>query len=317
MRKIPVIVIVGPTAVGKTSLSVELAKRFSGEIVSGDSMQIYKGMHIASAAPDEEEKEGIPHHLFEFLARQDSYSVAEYTADAKRVIFDIADRGKLPVIVGGTGLYISSLINNIRFTEEPTDEELRRRLSEEYDAVGGETMLRRLEAVDPEAAAGIHPNNKKRVIRALEIYKTTGKTITRQNAESKAEPSPFIPFIIGLKSYDRQFIYDRINKRVDIMLEKGILDEARAAYEAGGSKTSTQAIGHKEFFPYFEGEISLEEAIETLKRETRRYAKRQLTWFSRDNRTEWIDIDTAEDVLSSALLILERKGYFEQAASNN
>lgn len=311
LMKTSIIAIVGPTATGKTSLSVALAKKLGGEIISADSMQIYKGMHIASAAPDTEEKQGIAHHLFEFLEREESYSVAEYVSDANKKIEEIKNRGNVPVLVGGTGLYISSLIDNVSFAEEECDSALREELSLEYDRIGSEEMIKRLSEFDPESAKRIHPNNKKRVIRAFEVYKLTGRTITEQNEQSKKEPSPYIPYIIGLKAEDREFLYERINRRVDIMLENGLLEEAKAAYDLRGSKTSVQAIGHKEFFPYFDGEISLEVAVETLKRETRRYAKRQLTWFGRDERTEWIDIDRTEDVLSDALKILERKGYFE------
>lgn len=309
--KTPIIAIVGPTATGKTSLSIGLAKKLGGEIISADSMQIYKGMHIASAAPDEQEKENIPHHLFEFLERDKSYSVAEYVKDAHAKISEVVKRNKVPIFVGGTGLYISSLIDNVSFTEEQTDDLLRTELSLEYDRIGGEEMIKKLSEFDPVAAGNIHPNNKKRVIRAFEVYKLTGKTITEQNDNSKKEPSPYIPYIIGLKAEDREYLYDRINRRVDIMLEKGILEEAKEAFVNSGSATSVQAIGHKEFFPYFEVKTSLDEAVETLKRETRRYAKRQLTWFSRDERTNWIDIDKTDDVLSDALKILERNGYFE------
>ncbi len=309
--KTPVIAVVGPTATGKTSLSVELAKITQSEIISADSMQIYRGMHIASAAPDEEEKRGIPHHLFEFLQRDETYSVAEYVRDAAAVCEDIKARGKTPLFVGGTGLYISSFIDNISFSEDKTDPTLREEIINEYDAVGPEEMLRRLAVFDPRSAAAIHPNNKKRVVRAFEIYRSTGRTLTEQNELSRKLPSRYTPYIIGLKAEDRQFIYDRIDKRVDIMLENGLLAEAETAFLEGSSKTAGGAIGHKEFFPYFRGEIPLEEAVETLKRETRRYAKRQLTWFGRDPRTEWINIDTADDVLSEAVKILERKGYFE------
>ena len=309
--KTPVIAVVGPTATGKTSLSVELAKITGSEIISADSMQIYCGMHIASAAPDDEEKKGVPHHLFEFLQRDEAYSVAEYVRDAATVCEDIKKRGKTPLFVGGTGLYVSSFIDNISFAEDKTDPSLREEISDEYDAVGGEEMIRRLALFDETAALAIHPNNKKRVVRAFEIYRSTGRTMTEQNENSKTEPSPYIPYIIGLKAEDRQFIYDRIDRRVDIMLENGLLAEAESAFLEGSSETAVQAIGHKEFFPYFRGEISLDEAVETLKRETRRYAKRQLTWFGRDPRTEWINIDTAEDVLSEAVKILERKGYFD------
>lgn len=305
--KIPIIVIVGPTASGKTALSVAIAKKYGGEIISADSMQIYRDMHIASAAPDEEEKEGITHHLFEFLGRDESYSVAEYVKDASNVIREIYGRGKLPVIVGGTGLYINSLIDNVHFTEEETDPTLRASLEREYDTVGGEEMIKKLSAFDPKTAEKLHPNNKKRIIRAFEVYMQTGLTITEQNAVSKLEESPFEPCVIGLKTEDRQYLYDRINLRVDIMLENGLLQEAEKAYKMRGSATSAQAIGHKEFFPYFNGEASLEETVETLKMETRRYAKRQLTWFSRDERINWINIDKTENALAEASIIIERK----------
>ncbi len=310
-KKIPIIAVVGPTATGKTALSVALAERLSAEIISCDSMQIYKGMHIASAAPDEEEKGRIPHHLFEFLDSSQTYSVAEYVKDANKVIRDIVKRGKRPVLVGGTGLYVTSLIDNIMFTEGQTDVLLRQRLEAEYDTIGAEAMIERLKSFDAESARTIHPNNKKRVVRAFEIYEQTGKTMTEQLKNSRSQESPYIPYIIGLKSFDRSVIYDRINQRVDHMLERGLLEEAKRAFQKPGSETAVQAIGHKEFFGYFKGECSLEEAVELLKRETRRYAKRQLTWFGRDERTEWIDIDKTEDIVASAVTILERKGYFE------
>lgn len=309
--RIPVIAIVGPTATGKTSLSIDLAEKLGGEIISCDSMQIYKEMHIASAAPDEEEKRGIPHHLFEFLSRNENYSVAKYVKDAHRKVAEVKERGRVPIFVGGTGLYISSFIDNVSFTEEQIDTHLRSKLENEYDTVGGEVMLAKLAEFDPEAAQKIHPNNKKRVIRAFEIYKQTGFTMSEQNLRSKTTPSPYLPFLIGLKADDREYLYERINRRVDIMVENGLVEEARSAFLSRGGDTAIQAIGHKEFFPYFEGKISFDEAIETLKRETRRYAKRQLTWFLRDERVEWIDIDKTENVLSETLKILERKGCFE------
>ena len=315
-KKIPIIAIVGPTATGKTSLSVNLAEIIGGEIISCDSMQIYKDMHIASAAPDFEEKRGIPHHLFEVKSRNEIYSVAEYVKDAKDIVSQVYSRDNMPIFVGGTGLYISSLVDNITFLEEKTSQDLRLRLEKEYEVLGGQEMLKRLAVFDKISAETIHPNNKKRVIRAFEIYQTTGITMSEQLKMSKTLPSPFEPYIIGLKAEDRSFIYNRINKRVDIMLENGLLEEAERAYISGGSATAVQAIGHKEFFRYFNGEISLDEAVETLKRETRRYAKRQLTWFSRDERIEWIDIDKTDKIIDTALKILERKGFFEQKKIN-
>ncbi len=309
--KIPLIAIVGPTASGKTALSVDLSLRLNGEIVSCDSMQIYKDMHIASATPDEEEKKGIPHHLVEFLSPKESFSVADYVALAHKKIREIKEKGKQPILVGGTGLYFNSLVDNISFSEEKTDDALRQSLDAEFDKIGGEQMLKKLAEFDRQAASRLHPNNKKRIIRAFEVYMSTGKTITEQQIDSKAVPSPYKPFIIGLTFKDREILYKRIEKRIDIMLEKGLLKEAENAYNNKNSKTAVQAIGHKEFFDFFEGKTSLEEAVEKLKTETRHYAKRQLTWFGRDDRINWIYLDCTENVLDEALKILERSGYFE------
>lgn len=308
-EKIKIICVVGPTASGKTGLSIELAKRLDGEIVSADSMQIYKGLSIASAAPTAEEMQGIPHHLIEFLDTNDAFTVADYTAIAKEKIKEIAQRGKMPIIVGGTGLYINSLVDNIEFLEQQADSALRKRLCDEYNAIGGEAMLERLRAIDPEAAALLHPNNDRRIIRAFEIYELTGHTLTEQNALSRRNESPFDPVMIGLNYTDRQTLYDRINLRVDIMLENGLLNEARRSYENRTTATdgAVQAIGHKEFFDYFDGNVTLDEAVETLKRSTRRYAKRQLTWFLRDTRIHWIYPDATPDVTARALEIIKEE----------
>lgn len=306
-EKIKIICVVGPTASGKTGLSIELAKALDGEIISADSMQIYKGLSIASAAPTTEEMQGIPHHLIEFLDANDTFTVADYTAIAKEKINEIAQRGKMPIIAGGTGLYINSLVDNIEFLEQETDNSVRERLINEYNALGGEAMLERLREIDPDAAANLHPNNDRRIIRALEIYELTGRTLTEQNVLSRRNESPYKPVMIGLNYTDRQTLYERINKRVDIMLENGLLEEARAAFDRRTSATdgAVQAIGHKEFFDFFEGNITLEEAVELLKRSTRRYAKRQLTWFLRDERINWIYPDTTPDVTARALEIIK------------
>lgn len=309
--KIPLIAIVGPTASGKTALSVDLATRLNGEIVSCDSMQIYKDMHIASATPDQEEKKGVPHHLVEFLDRSESFSVANYVSLAHKEIKAISEKGKQPILVGGTGLYFNSLIDNVSFTEEKVDESLRQSLEAEFDKIGSEEMLKKLSEFDKEAAQRLHPNNRKRIIRAFEVYISTGKTITQQQIDSKSVPSPYTPYIIGLTFKNREILYKRIEKRVDIMLEKGLLEEAQQAYASRENKTAIQAIGHKEFFEFFEGKATLEEAIEKLKTETRHYAKRQLTWFSRDDRINWIYLDCTDDVQDEAIKILERSGYFE------
>ncbi len=296
---IKVLFIVGPTASGKTSLSIELAKKFQGEIISADSMQIYKGIHIASAAPDEEEMSGIPHHLIEFLETSDEFSVAEYVKLARECIKDIAMRGRLPIIVGGTGLYVSSLLDNVEFTEHSADSELRAELEEMFDALGGEEMLRRLGEFDRDSAKRLHPNNRRRIIRAFEVYRQTGKTITDHNLLSKQGESEIEPLVLGINFQNRELLYERINKRVDIMLQNGLLEEAKANYKASAKNGAFQAIGHKELYGYIEKNCTLEEATEHLKQQTRRYAKRQMTWFRRDDRINWFYPDATSDYLES------------------
>ena len=304
-KKIPLLVVVGPTASGKTSLGVRLAKTLSGEVISADSMQIYRDMPIASAVPTPEEKEGVPHHLMEFLDAGEEFSVADYVNCAREKIIEINSRDKLPILVGGTGLYVNSIVDNIEFGAQQTSACVREKLENEMEKIGAEAMLARLEEIDPQTAARLHPNNRRRIIRALEVYETTGKTLTELNEESRQVPSPFDTVMIGVTCRDREKLYDRINKRVDIMLESGLLDEAQK-FHSRENKGAGQAIGHKEFAPYFSGECSLEETVETLKRETRRYAKRQLTWFLRDSRINWIYIDECEDVAAEALKIIRR-----------
>ncbi len=289
--------VVGPTASGKTSLSIELAKKFDGEIISADSMQIYKGIHIASAAPDEDEKQGIIHHLFEFLDLDQEFSVAEYVKLARECIKEISSRGKLPIIVGGTGLYISSLLDNIEFTEQDVDMEIRKKYEQQFDEIGGEEMLKLLAEFDIDSANRLHPNNRRRIIRCFEIFEQTGKTITEQNIISKQNESDIDPLVIGITYNDRELLYERINKRVDIMLSNGLLDEAKANYNASNKTGAFQAIGHKELYGYIEEKCSLEDALEHLKQQTRRYAKRQLTWFRRDERINWFYPDLSKDYL--------------------
>lgn len=303
MSKIKTVFIVGPTASGKTGLGVSLAEKFSGEIVSADSMQIYKGIHIASAAPDKQEMRGIPHHLLEFIEPSDSYSVADYVKAARGVIADITKRGRLAFVVGGTGLYICSLADNTEYTEEETDYELRRSLESRFDEIGAEQMLMELAEFDPDTAARLHPNNRRRIIRAFEVYKTTGKTVTEQNALSHLGEEYIEPLLIGINYRDREKLYERINRRVDIMLESGLLEEAKTAVlQSGGA---VQAIGHKELSGFINGNCSLGEAVENLKRQTRRYAKRQLTWFNRDKRINWIYADETEDLFTEAARLTE------------
>ena len=306
MQNIPVLAVVGPTASGKTALAVELAKRLGGEIVSADSMQIYKGMDIASAKPTEAEKQGIPHHMMDFLSPETPYSVAEYVKAARACILEIYKRQKLPILVGGTGLYVDSLLTGTQFIETETDFDLRARLETEFDALGGEKMLEKLAAFDRDTAARLHPNNRKRIIRAFEVYTLTGKTMTEALAASREKPSPFTPCYIGIAYENREILYDRINRRVDIMLENGLLAEARAFFQ-GTPDTAAQAIGYKELKPYLDGVLSLDEAVENLKRATRNYAKRQITWFKRNPQIHWIYADTCskEALLAQAITFAE------------
>lgn len=304
--KIKAIFIVGPTASGKTALSIEIAKRFGGEIISADSMQIYKGIHIASAAPDIEEMSGVPHHLLEFLDTDCQFSVADYVKKARECIKDIHERGKLPIIVGGTGLYISSLLDNTNFTEEETDLALREKLQKEFDEIGAKAMLEKLSEIDPDTANRLHENNKRRIIRAFEVYYSTGKTITEQNENSHLEESFIEPLVLGITYENRELLYERINKRVDIMMSSGLLEEAESSFENKKSSGGFQAIGHKELYSYFRGESDLETAIETLKMSTRRYAKRQLTWFRRDERINWIYADKCENPTLEGINLSEK-----------
>ncbi len=313
--KIPLIAVVGPTASGKTSLAVEICKHYGAEAVSCDSMQIYKGMDIATAKPTVEEMQGIPHHLIGFLSPDEQFSVAKYCETAKNVIFDITGRNKKAVLVGGTGLYFNSLVDNIEFLSEETDFEYREFLKKEADEKGAQYLLDMLYDVDPESAEELHVNNVGRIIRALEIFHTTGKTKSMQNEESRKNPSPYELTAICLDSRNRQFLYDRINRRVDLMLEAGLLDEAKSFFDSDVGKTAAQAIGYKELEPYFKNEKTLDECIENLKMQTRRYAKRQLTWFRRDSRMNFLYIDdysSVSDLLKDAIEIIERGAKIEK-----
>lgn len=292
--------IVGPTASGKTDLSISLAKALNGEIICADSMQIYKGIHVASAAPDEVEKDGVPHHLFEFLNLDDEYSVADYVKTARDVISEIASRGKLPIIVGGTGLYISSLLDNIEYIEQDADPSLRQELENKLESIGAEAMLSELKEFDPESAARLHPNNHRRIIRAFEVYLQTGKTITEQNLLSRQNPSDIESLVIGITYKNRELLYDRINRRVDIMLSNGLFEEAKQTV-GNNKKGAFQAIGHKELYPAIMGEDTCDNCAEHLKQQTRRYAKRQLTWFNRDERINWVYPDEDSDCYQTAL----------------
>jgi len=281
-----IIVVCGATASGKTALAVSLAERLNGEIIGADSMQIYKGMDIATAKPTQEELRGVPHHLIDFLEPHEPFSVADYVESARAKITEVRERGKLPVIAGGTGLYINSLIDNIEFPEIKADMAFRAEMQNKSSGL----LLEELREKDPETADLLHENNKKRVIRALEVLHVTGRTMSELKRESRLNPSPYEPLMMQI-DFPRKELYERIDKRVDEMLEMGLLEETRNFYRRVGlpcptenSQTSNQAIGYKELMPYLKGEAELCECIENLKKNTRNYAKRQLTWFKKDPR---------------------------------
>ncbi len=291
MEKIRCAAVVGPTASGKTALAVELAKSLQGEVISADSMQIYRDMQIATAKPTAEEMQGIPHHLMDFLSPEESFSVSDYVQLARQVIDDVTARGKLPIVCGGTGLYVSSLLEYVQFEPTQTDPKRRQELYEEAQKDGGQALYEKLQKADPKRASEIHPNNLVRVVRAWELYESTGKTMDQLRAESHAEPSPYDACIIGLNFRDRAKLYARIDRRVDLMMEQGLLEEARRVLQNPQLKTAYNAIGYKELRPYFEHQASLESCLERMKMESRRYAKRQLTWFRRNPQIHWLYVD--------------------------
>ena len=306
MKKPLAVALVGPTASGKSSLAVKIAKHLTGEVVSADSMQIYKHMDIATAKVTAEEMQGVPHHLIDFVEPWESFSVAEYKALALSCIGDIVKRGKLPVLAGGTGFYVDTVINNTSFLDyEKTD--IRKKLLLRAENEGTEALWNELSKVDKESAEKIHKNDLKRIVRALELYSATGKTMTEQRRLSHLEESGYSFCLIGLTAENRQFLYDRIDRRVDLMLKNGLLEEAKSFFELEHSQTAKQAIGYKELRPYFDGVLTLEEATENLKRETRRYAKRQLSWFRRNKNINWLYIDkeSEETLFIKSLEIIE------------
>ncbi|MGE7779032.1 tRNA (adenosine(37)-N6)-dimethylallyltransferase MiaA [Peribacillus sp. NPDC097264] len=292
-QKGKLLVIIGPTAVGKTKLSIELAKRFNGEIISGDSMQVYKGMDIGTAKITREEMEGIPHYLLDIKGPDEPFSAAEFQKQANACIEDIQGRGKLPIIVGGTGLYIQSVIYDYHFSEAPSDPLYREQLEKQVNEAGIDPVFDQLRSVDPESAKRIHPNNVRRVIRALEIYHCTGKTMSEQMNQQPTEMK-YDTCIIGL-TMDRDKLYERIDQRVDGMVEAGLIEEVQSFYDQGlRDCQSIQAIGYKEIYDYFEDRASVEEAIDSLKQNSRRYAKRQLTWFRNKMDVIWFNMTDIE-----------------------
>lgn len=310
--KIFVVAVCGPTASGKTDLGIKLAKKTDGEIISADSMQIYRGMEIASAKPTKEEMDGVKHHLMDFLPPSEAFSVADYVELARECIDDICRRGKLPIIVGGTGLYISSLINNIQFDDTGSDPEFRENMREIAEKKGNIVLWEKLRAVDPESAARLHPNNLNRVIRALEVFHLSGVTMSRSAEMSRSKETPYRACFI-MPDYAREELYDRINRRVDIMLEKGLVDEAMEFFTHKDYVTAAQAIGYKELKAYIEGEKELSECTEKLKQATRNYAKRQLTWFNKTEGLNRIKIEKGADqekILKIAENLVKRYSFF-------
>lgn len=284
-----VIVICGPTASGKTSLSIELAKKINGEIISADSMQIYQEMNIGTAKPTIEERQGIQHYLLDFVSPEERYSVADYKKEAKKAIGEILQKGKVPIIVGGTGLYIDSLIYEIEYPEISFDETYRKQLEQRVQEEGLESLYKEAEKIDPLAIRKISPNDEKRILRILEIYQATGKTKTEQEKDSRKNPVEYDYLVFALK-WDREVLYERINKRVDIMIEQGLIEEVKNILENHKKfPTAMQGLGYKEVVEFLKEEITKEEMIEKLKMETRRYAKRQMTWFRKNKQTIWLE----------------------------
>lgn len=303
--RIPLVVIAGPTASGKTALAVEICRRFDGEVVSADSMQVYDGLRVGTARPTEDEMLGVPHHLMGFLPPNASYSVARYAADAHEMIRDVHRRGKLPVLCGGTGLYIQAVVDNLQYEEQPADRAVREALNRRAELEGTAVLLAELAAVDPTTAARLHPNDRGRIVRALEIYQTTGRTITQQNEESRRRPSPYRVCGIRLDFRDRAALYDRIDRRVTLMLEQGLLEEARWLRSQPQADTIRQAIGYKELEPYFSGESSLEVAADAIRQGSRRYAKRQLSWFRHQPWMTPLYVDDGDVIRQAEQLIQE------------
>ena len=312
-EKIKILAIAGATASGKSALALEIAQRLDGEIVSCDSMQVYKRMNIGTAKPTTEEMALVPHHMIDIVEPSENYSCAEYIKDAERAIRDIASRGKLPIICGGTGLYLDALLRGSDFSEDSTpNEELRRELFEFCETHGKEALFEELRRIDSESAEAIHPNNVKRVIRAIEIYRTSGVKKSELDRLSQLAPSKYDATVIALRYNDRDILRERIDMRVDQMIKEGLEKETRALLDQGvfeRNTTAAQAIGYKEFLGYFKGEMDFDECAELLKVATRKYAKRQMTWFGGRKYVEWIDADTDgvlrsfDEIVNSALAL--------------
>lgn len=308
-----ILVICGPTASGKTALSIALAKAFDGEVVSADSMQIYRRMDIGTAKPSLAERGGVPHHMLDVAEPGESYSVSRYVREATAWVEDILARGKLPILCGGTGLYIDGLIRGADFQPSGADNGIRERLEGEWEQQGPEAMMARLREVDPHSADRLHLSDKRRILRALEVFLATGETITVHNERTRQIPPRYDALMIGLNTEPRDILYGRIDRRVDVMLEQGLLQEVQSLLDDGLLEgTAAQAIGYKELLAYFRGEMTLEEAADRIRQKSRNYAKRQLTWFRRDERVHWICYNTpeaAQAVLQEATEYLQSNLY--------
>lgn len=313
-EKKPIIILTGPTAVGKTALSIALAKAIDGEIISADSMQVYKQMDIGSAKITKDEMEGVPHHLVDVLDPREGFDVCRFQSMAKEALAGIYERGRVPIVVGGTGFYIQALLYDIDFTETEEDTAYRRELSEIARTEGNHALHEMLKQVDPESAEAIHENNVKRVIRALEFYQETGEKISAHNEQQRLHESPY-QFCYFVLTDDRKTLYDRIDERVDLMLEQGLVAEVQALKEQGcrADMVSMKGLGYKEILAYLDGQISLEEAVYIIKRDTRHFAKRQLTWFRRERDVIWLDRQAYQDeasILEAMLCILREQNIY-------
>lgn len=305
-----VVAVVGPTGVGKTSLSIEIAKKFNGEIISGDSMQIYQGMDIGTAKITEEEQQGINHYMLDIISPEQAFSVAVFQQMVRNHIDEIGSRDKLPIIAGGTGLYIQAALYNYQLNDNKRDESFQKKLEEEAEQNGAYALHQRLKEVDPIQAEKIHPNNVRRVIRSLEVFERTGKSMA-ENHEKQSLTSEYEPILVGLEM-DRQLLYQQINDRVDQMMENGLLEEVAGLYKQGlSNKQAMQAIGYKEFIPYLEGEETLERAIELLKRNSRRYAKRQYTWFKNKMDVHWYTITPNDKNINFSTILKDLAGMID------
>jgi len=292
-----IIVIVGPTAVGKTYVSVELAKKLNTEVISADSMQIYKGMDVGTAKVSNEEKQGINHHMIDLINPDENYSVSDFKNDAENIIDNMLSENKTPVIVGGSGLYVNSLIYDLDFGNAKSDNKLRDYYTYYYEEHGQDALYEKLRKIDPESAEKIHKNNVKRVVRALEVYDITGKKFSELNTDIRKQSNKYDCILVGL-SMDRKILYERINQRVDKMLSDGLIEEVKSLLEKGYDKdlVSMQAIGYKEIIDYLERNVTLEDAVNILKRNTRRFAKRQYTWFLRDDNVKWFQVEDVNEI---------------------